>query len=460
MRHRPSRGGRFSSESRLLAACGFGMLCVALVAVLAGGGEAVAKKQQRRATVTAPSPTPPRPAPPPESSVPPPSNVTAEGNSAAPAPHPPGVAILWPGDGDEVSAAEIEVKLSVRLPEGSTLLSLRALVDGRLAAQARGIALTSTQPPIQGPATHTLKVPLPARDSVLSILAEASPTRIPLTSVRLRWKGSAQADMEVLQPRLYLLSVGVSEYRQTELRLRFAAKDAADTAATFRAQAKALYRSVEVKLLSDSQATKSNILDGLEWLQRQTTARDIAVLFLAGHGVTDPGTGGYYFLPHDADMAAMKRTMIPESEIRETLSAIAGKVILFLDSCHSGKVFAANQAQTRGPADLSGLIGQLASAESGVVVFAASTGRQSSQEALTWNNGAFTKALLEGLNGRADYKKLGHITINMLDLYISDRVKELTEGRQTPTTAKPSTIPDFPIAIVRDLRNEDIELAH
>jgi hypothetical protein len=35
----------------------------------------------------------------------------------------------------------------------------------------------------------------------------------------------------------------------------------------------------------------------------------------------------------------------------------------------------------------------------------------------------------------------------MLDLYISERVKELTNGAQTPSTTKPQTIADFPIAV-------------
>ena len=386
--------------------------------------------------------------------------LTAASPIAQATPLPAAVTFISPVDGDEVDSAEIEVRLSVVVPEGSTLLGLRALIDGRLAAQSRGIGVTSAAVSKDAKVTHTLKVPLPPHNSILSVFAETSPTKSQLASVRLRWKGAGTPtkDNLALQPKLYLLAIGVSDYKRPELRLRFAAKDAADTAAAFRAQAKALYRSVDVKLLSDSQATKSNILDGLEWLQRQTTAKDVAVLFLAGHGVTDPSTGGYYFLPHDAEMESMKRTMIPESEIRETLSAIAGKVILFLDSCHSGKVFSATQ--TRAPESLSGLIGQLASAESGVVVFAASTSRQSSQEATTWNNGAFTKALIEGLSGRADYKKSGHVTINMLDLYISDRVKELTSGMQTPTTAKPATISDFPIAVVRDILNEDVDLAH
>jgi uncharacterized caspase-like protein len=87
------------------------------------------------------------------------------------------------------------------------------------------------------------------------------------------------------------------------------------------------------------------------------------------------------------------------------------------------------------------------SAENGAVVFASSTGRQYSFEDPNWGNGAFTKAVVEGVEGKADYAGKGRITINMLDLYISERVKELTKGKQTPATAKPKTIPDFPLAL-------------
>jgi hypothetical protein len=64
-----------------------------------------------------------------------------------------------------------------------------------------------------------------------------------------------------------------------------------------------------------------------------------------------------------------------------------------------------------------------------------------------WGNGAFTKALVEGLGGKADYTGKGKISINMLDLYLSERVKDLTKGKQTPPTTKPQTVPDFPIAV-------------
>ena len=101
------------------------------------------------------------------------------------------------------------------------------------------------------------------------------------------------------------------------------------------------------------------------------------------------------------------------------------------------------------PLDITAVINELSSAENGTVVFASSSGNQYSLEDDAWGNGAFTKAVVEGLTGKADYMGRGKITINMLDLYISERVKELTHGKQTPTTTKPTVIPDFPIAISR-----------
>lgn len=248
----------------------------------------------------------------------------------------------------------------------------------------------------------------------------------------------------IVKPALYVLAVGISNYLLPGIQLRYPAKDAVDLAAELKWQEQTLYRSVEARILTDQQATKNNILDGLEWLQRQSTAKDVAVLFLAGHAITDPSTKTYYFLPYEADPNAIKKTMLNESDIRTTLTNVAGKVLLFLDTCHSGKVFS---SQTRDLIDIIPFIAELASADNGVVVFAASTGRQASHEKVEWNNGAFTRALIEGLQGHADAQHTGRVTLNMLDLYISERVKQLTQGLQTPTTAKPSTVPDFPVAV-------------
>ena len=86
------------------------------------------------------------------------------------------------------------------------------------------------------------------------------------------------------------------------LRLDFAAKDAEDLATAFKTQAGGLYRNVKIKLLTDKDATLPNVKEGLVWLQKETTSRDLAIVFLAGHGVTDT-RNLFWFLPYVGDPA-------------------------------------------------------------------------------------------------------------------------------------------------------------
>ncbi|MGH9944012.1 MAG: caspase family protein [Pyrinomonadaceae bacterium] len=377
---------------------------------------------------------------------------------------PPVVEIISPADGAEVAATEIVVRFNVRTPSGEPVTEIRALVGGRPVATERGLGLqaagqTST-------AARELRINVPEGESQVSVIAaNRFTTSVPAT-VRVRARAPAVAtntaapanrpasaaaaasDQFEIRPKLYVLAVGVSNYADPKLKLNFAAKDARDFAAAWERQKGPLYRDVTVRLLPDDKATKDEVLDGLDWIRKETTSKDVAVILLAGHGVNDP-TGSYYFLPHNADVERLLRTGVSFNDIKQTVATIAGKVLFFVDTCHSGNILGGAR---RGLLDdLNGVVNELASAENGAVVFAASTGRQYSLEKAEWNNGAFTLAVVEGVDGRADYDKTGKgkITINMLDLYISERVKELTRGQQTPTTAKPNTVPDFPVALKR-----------
>jgi hypothetical protein len=95
------------------------------------------------------------------------------------------------------------------------------------------------------------------------------------------------------------------------------------------------------------------------------------------------------------------------------------------------------------------VINVLSAPENGIVMFASSTGREVSIERPEWANGAFTEALLEGLSGGADFTKDGNLTVAELDLWLSERVKALTELEQHAVVRRPDTVPDFPIALVR-----------
>ena len=350
---------------------------------------------------------------------------------------PPVVTISSPADRAEVSGTPIKVSYSARSPE--PLTGLKILVDGRpVSAEGSGKSVKES---------GEISVPIPSRDCEISVVAENRNAASEPATVRLRWKGAAAAKEEFqIKPKLYVLAVGVSQYQDAELRLGLAAKDALDFSAAWTEQKGELYSGVEARVLADEQATKGNILDGLEWLQRQVTQKDIAVLFFAGHGINDPN-GIFYFLPVDAGLESLKRTGISQSDITSTVTMIAGKVLVFIDACHSGNLM--GKAKRRGLVVSSAVVNELASAENGAIVFSSSTGRQYSQEKPEWGNGAFTKGLVEGIRGKADYRATGRITVNMLDLYVSERVKELTGGQQTPTTVKPPNVPDFPVAVLR-----------
>ncbi|HJR05903.1 MAG TPA: caspase family protein [Pyrinomonadaceae bacterium] len=376
---------------------------------------------------------------------------------------PPVVEIVSPADGAELAANEVVVRFNVRTPSGEPVTEVKALVDGRPVAAERGLGLQATG---QSGGERELRFTVPAGESLVSIIAANRFTSsVPAT---LRVRASAQpvavkalnapgrvatpappaGEGFEIRPKLYVLAVGVSNYADPKLKLGFAAKDAQDFAASWERQRGELYREVVVKVLTDDKATKDEVLDGLEWIRKETTSKDVAVVLFAGHGVNDP-TGLYYFLPFNADTNKLLRTGVSFSDIKNTVAALAGKTLFFIDTCHSGNVLGTRRGLLGALGELNGVVNELASAENGAVVFAASTGNQFSLENVIWNNGAFTKAVVEGLGGGANYDKSGRgrITLNMLDLYISERVKELTKGQQTPTTAKPQTVPDFPIAL-------------
>jgi len=355
---------------------------------------------------------------------------------------PPVITILSPQDGTTVSSREITVRYSVRTPTEEPITEVIGLVDGR------PISISAAQQAHRGEGIsdnrdiREIRLEIPERESEISILAKNRWASSSPSTIRVRWHRQDQSASIPTKPTLYALVIGVGRYDDKGLTLEFPAKDAADFAAALKQQQGGLYKTVITKVLTDGDATKRNILEGLEWLERETTSNDLAVVFLAGHGVNDKN-GLYYFLPVNAKVDRLRRTGLAFSDIKNTVAPLPGKTLLFADTCHAGNIL----GRRRGAVDINAMVNELTNAENGAVVFASSTGKQDSIEDPAWGNGAFTKALVEGLNGKAAYGGSKKITINMLDLYLSERVKELTKGQQTPTTTKPLTIHDFPVAV-------------
>lgn len=345
----------------------------------------------------------------------------------------------------ELQAREpvVTVRVRSRTSDDSPVMDWRVRVDGQNVAEDKNTSSASTA----GTGERELKVPVPARDSEIQIFAENRHGVSTPATVKVSWAGAApEAPGFQIQPKLYVLAIGVAHYQHKDIpKLDLAAKDARDFAAAMLVQQGKLYRQVEVKLLTDEKATRDEIVDGLDWLLRQATQHDVGMVFIAGHGVND-GAQGYTFLPVNADPDRLRRSGVSMEEFRKTLANLPGKALFFFDTCHSGNVLGTRSRAAFN--DVSGVINELTSAENGVVVFSSSTGRQLSHEDPAWGNGAFTKAVVEGIKGAADYQRNGRVTHKMLDLYVSERVKDLTQGKQSPVTQAPGGVPDFPVAIV------------
>jgi uncharacterized caspase-like protein len=265
----------------------------------------------------------------------------------------------------------------------------------------------------------------------LSLVAQSGAARSSPAVVRLR-RGSPEE-----RPALHILSVGVGQYRSPDIpKLRYPAKDARDLVETLKRQRDLLYREITTRVVVDDQASREAIVDGFAWLRKVTGRRDTAVIFLAGHGTNDPD-GTYYYLPVDAQ--SDRQSMLSGTVLQEALRGIRGRIVLMLDTCHSGNVL--------GRSSLNRLINELTN-ENRIVVFAASTGDQTARESPAWQNGAFTKAIIEGLRGVADYAEDGRISMSELETWTGVRVGQLTAGAQTPTLAKPNAAPDYILAAI------------
>jgi WD40 repeat protein len=381
---------------------------------------------------------------------------------------PPVIRILSPKEGTIISGNSVTLEYSLRSPSGLPVEAIDVLIDGRPLSSGRGLErvdeasqtscpglvtrgvarIDSSNPMAEVTCYITVPLISPSEDSTVGLIARAGAITSEPALVKLAMTRSSAVAADAFKPKLYVLSIGISDYADPTLRLGYPALDAEDFAKAMTAQSGGIYSKVETRILTNRQASREAIIEGFDWLYQQVTSRDMAMVFLAGHGTTDD-RNVFWYLPADAKPTSIRATAVSQDDLRSTLQSLPSKAVLFLDTCHAGKAAGAVETATRGVVDVNSLVNDLASSENGVVTFASSTGRELSHENEDWGHGAFTKALLEGIaDGKGDILHQGSITLSGLDVYITQRVKELTQGQQHPIMTKPATITNFAIAVV------------
>ncbi len=202
-----------------------------------------------------------------------------------------------------------------------------------------------------------------------------------------------------------LVAVGVNAYANPRYDLKYAVADAVTFGEEFKRQQERLgrYERVEVKTLTDRQATKAGILRALEELSAVAEPEDAVVVFFAGHGTARDNR--FYLLPHDlgyagapsaldrAGLEAMLAHGVSDRELERAFEKIdAARILFVIDACNSGQALEAAERR-RGPMNSKGLA-QLAY-EKGMYILTASQSYEAAQEASQLGHGLLTYALVE-----------------------------------------------------------------
>ena len=262
----------------------------------------------------------------------------------------------------------------------------------------------------------------------------------------------------------YALIIGISDYQDDQIRdLKFAHRDATIFAEYLQSASGGNVPAENIKLLTNSQATISNVYLAKQWLEDKAKKGDLIYFYFSGHGDVESSLYKLGFLlaydtPHKnylnnairiEDFNIMANTLSIQKE---------AEVVLITDACHSGKLAGSDNRGGQ-------LVGeQLQTVLSKEIRIASCEADQLSQEDEVWGGGrgAFSYHLINGLTGLADDPDDpdGIVTKMELEDYLSKKVMKdvmkFKNEEQTPVIAgKPFT----KLALVDDTRLNELRAA-
>lgn len=268
---------------------------------------------------------------------------------------------------------------------------------------------------------------------------------------------------------LYIISIGVSEYKTKSFNLNYAAKDANDILKFYVSHK--LYDTIITKSLTNTEVTKKNIVL-LKEFTKGIKPGDVVVFFIAGHGILDKNFN-YYFGSFDIDFNNPSLLGIAFKDLEDLLSSISAyRKFLIMDTCHSGEIdkddVASSDEQTTksenvsfrdagnvaiknktglSQSDLDFLTNDMFSdlrLSTGTTIIASAGGAEYAMESAQWKNGLFTYCLLHGMKDKsADLNKDGEIMLSELRTYLNEEVIRMSGGKQRPTTRAFNKESDF-----------------
>lgn len=359
-----------------------------------------------------------------------PAHILAE-KEATPAAQPtlaaansaPVLKILYPEDQSMFHTDQIKLKYQLIAGNCADSTRIVVMVNGQRQPTTRAVR-----------AANTIDVDLPRHDCTVMMYAQNKNGNSEPATIRLIREATS---MEL--PKLFVVAIGVGDYNDPKLpKLRFTCKDAKDFSKAITSKKGLPYEDVQVKILCDNEATRADIFEAMEWLKQESSPNDVCIFFFAGHGMRDE-KDRFYFMPYGCNTNKLYECF-SASDFRNEAEDIHGKLIAFVDACYSGALFEGGRS-----AATTHFIEQLKRSKNGMLLYASSSSDTKSREDESWENGAFTKALVEALNGAAKEEHAEGLSTQELEHFLYKQVRKLTDFKQTPIFINPSGIEHFNI---------------
>lgn len=352
------------------------------------------------------------------------ANTTATAKTATtPTATAPILRILYPEDQSIFHTDQVKLKYQLLTNGCTDSTRIVVMVDGQRLPTTRAVR-----------AANTIDVDLPRHDCTIMMYAQNSCGNSEPVSLRLI-RETSQFEL----PKLFVVAIGVGDYNDPKLpKLKFTCKDAQDFAKVVATKKGLPYEDVQVKLLCDSEATRADIFEAMEWLKQESSPNDVCIFFYAGHGLRDE-KDRFFFIPYGCNSDKLY-DCFSATDFRNEAEDINGKLIAFVDACYSGALFEGTRS-----AATSHFVEQLKRAKNGMLLYASSSSDTKSREDESWGNGAFTKALVESFNGAAREEQSEGLSTQELEHFLYKEVRKITDFKQTPIFINPNGIEHFNI---------------
>jgi WD40 repeat protein len=339
----------------------------------------------------------------------------------------PTVAISSPSPGIIVENSELDIQVSAN-DKGLGLSEIRAFLNGQRIDEGRDFQRVPAEDSVTrkfrvslAPGQNTFRVSAVSRKGV-----ESDPAFLSVV-----FSGPAR------DPELYVLAIGVNQYADSAMNLRFAKRDAEAFASVLKEKARGAFSAVNLEVLVDSQASRAGVLAALASIKEKAQPQDAFVLFFAGHGVCDPealGSDDFFLVTSEVgSLSEVQEKAISLGTLRPLLAAGTGikacKKLLIFDACHSGAAIEKDLLRSFNPQEAAFLRNSRAS---GWLMLASSLANQVSREFSDLGHGLFTFSLLDGMNGGADANQDGRVSTLELNAWLSSKVESLSRSKGIP----------------------------